>query len=111
MCGRSSGRRAIVHALLASVIGATFATTVAHAAFPGANGRITFASQRDIPDVLNLYSMAPDGGSVTRLTSSFVDTDPAWSPDGTKIAFVSYRDLADSEIYVMNADGSAETRL
>jgi hypothetical protein len=35
---------------------------------------------------------------------------PAWSPDGTKIAFKSYRDFND-EIYVMNADGSGATRL
>ena len=33
-----------------------------------------------------------------------------WSPDGSKIAFVSDRDGND-EIYVMNADGSNQTRL
>lgn len=35
---------------------------------------------------------------------------PAWSPDGTKIAFVSERDN-NSEIYVMDADGSNQVRL
>ena len=35
---------------------------------------------------------------------------PAWSPDGRKIAFVSDRD-GNSEIYVMNADGSGQRRL
>ena len=34
------------------------------------------------------------------------DTDPAWSPDGSQIAFVRSGDL-----YVMNADGSASTNL
>ena len=34
------------------------------------------------------------------------DHSPAWSPDGTKIAFSS-----EGDIYVMNADGSAQTRL
>jgi TolB protein len=35
---------------------------------------------------------------------------PAWSPDGKKIAFLSERD-GNPEIYVINADGSAQTRL
>ena len=35
---------------------------------------------------------------------------PAWSPDGQKLAFVSRRD-GNSEIYVMNADGSAQENL
>jgi WD40-like Beta Propeller Repeat/Thrombospondin type 3 repeat len=38
------------------------------------------------------------------------DYDPAWSPDGTKIAFTSDRDGND-EVYVMNADGTQESRL
>jgi Tol biopolymer transport system component len=35
---------------------------------------------------------------------------PAWSPDGRKLAFVSRRD-GNSEIYVMNSDGSAQENL
>ena len=35
---------------------------------------------------------------------------PSFSPDGTRIAFTSFRD-GNGEIYVMNADGSAERRL
>jgi dipeptidyl aminopeptidase/acylaminoacyl peptidase len=39
------------------------------------------------------------------------DEYPAWSPDGLKIAFRSYRD-GNYEIYVMNADGTGQpTRL
>ena len=38
------------------------------------------------------------------------DGAPAWSPDGTRIAFVSDRD-GNYEIYVMNADGTGVTRL
>jgi Tol biopolymer transport system component len=50
------------------------------------------------------------------------DSSPDWSPDGSRIAFVSDRDSDivienqppmpfQSEIYVMRADGSGQTRL
>jgi TolB protein len=60
--------------------------------------------------------MNADGsGGQTRLTR-MIDTgayasSPSWSPDGGKIAFESDRDGSDSEIYVMNADGSDVTQL
>ncbi len=51
------------------------------------------------------------GGDQHRLTSDPAHDDlPAWSPDGSRIAFVSNRD-GNLEIYVMNADGSNQTRL
>jgi Tol biopolymer transport system component len=41
-----------------------------------------------------------------------MDLDPSWSPDGTRVAFDSHRDSnLSTEIYVMNADGSAQRRL
>ncbi len=79
------------------------------AAFPGANGRIAFESERDGNG--EIYSMEPDASDQTRLTQSpAADTDPAWSPDGRSIVFTSNRDGND-EIYTMNADGSGQTRL
>ena len=55
--------------------------------------------------------MNADGTAQTRLTNNAaIDDGPAWSPDGTKIAFTSNRDGND-EIYVMNADGTGQTRL
>ena len=46
-----------------------------------------------------------------RLTNnSAIDEHPAWSPDGTRIAFQSYRD-GNYEIYVMDDDGGNQTRL
>ncbi len=38
------------------------------------------------------------------------DRDPAWSPDGNRIAFATDRD-GNFEIYLMNADGTGQTRL
>jgi len=36
--------------------------------------------------------------------------DPAWSPDGTKIAFV-FGEGYDNDIWLMNADGSNQAKL
>lgn len=73
-------------------------------------GRIVFASDREDGN-LEIYSMNADGSELTRLTNETAkDTQPVWSPDGTRIAFVSERD-GDRELYVMNADGTGATRL
>jgi TolB protein len=55
---------------------------------------------------------AADGSGVTKLTDNPAsDSEPAWSPDGQKLAFTSDRD-GDNEVYVMNAaDGSGVTKL
>ena len=53
--------------------------------------------------------MNADGSEPLNLTPEpgAADRDPVWSPDGRKIAFVRNN----SEIYVMNADGSGQRRL
>ena len=52
-----------------------------------------------------------DGTNVTKLSADRVDDrQPAWSPDGTKIAFTSYRD-GHWGIYVMDADGNNVVKL
>ena len=46
-----------------------------------------------------------------RLTDNQADDfQPAWSPDGSRMAFVSDRD-GNFEVYVMSADGSGQARL
>jgi Tol biopolymer transport system component len=71
-------------------------------AFSEQNGSIAFESGRD--DVVKL--MGAQSSGPTRLTNNdVVDREPAFSPDGSKIAFTSDRD-GNNEIYVMNADGS-----
>lgn len=56
--------------------------------------------------------MDEDGFNPTNLTNDPAkDAQPAVSPDGSQIAFVSNRDSSRNEIYVMNADGSKQTHL
>jgi Tol biopolymer transport system component len=58
-----------------------------------------------------IYVLKSNGAVVTQLTSNAAYEDgPAWSPDGSKIAFRSDRD-GNAEIYVANSDGSNPTRL
>ena len=40
---------------------------------------------------LEIYVMGSDGSNLTRLTEEGWNDSPVWSPDGSKIAFVSNR--------------------
>jgi dipeptidyl aminopeptidase/acylaminoacyl peptidase len=85
--------------------------TSAEASFPGLNGKIAYSSNQDDDTNTEIYTMNPDGSGQTRLTITPGSDDwPSWSPDGTRIAFVSQRD-GNAEIYVMGADGSNPKRL
>jgi Tol biopolymer transport system component len=83
----------------------------AFATFPGTNGKIAFTSNRD--GNFEIYVMNADGSNQQRITfDSSRESDPSWSPDGTKIAFVSDRYGSNQwDILVMNADGSNQQRL
>lgn len=75
--------------------------------------QIAFSSDRDgvrsifVLDVTNAQTDSNETEptkltSITRLAAN----GPVWSPDGSRIAFISYR-----EVYVINADGSGEIKL
>jgi len=80
------------------------------AAFPGANGKIAFVSDRDDPQS-DIYLTNANGGDVTRITPDAppvgfrtIDSKPAWSPHGEWIAFISDR-ATGGGVFVMNVDG------
>jgi Tol biopolymer transport system component len=94
--------------------------------------KVVFASQRALDGsdnantngTQNIWVMNADGSAATALTkltaANAVSSIPAWSPDGSKIAFDSERALDGSDaantnfthnIWVMNADGSGATPL
>ena len=69
---------------------------------------IVFTSDRD-DGKWQIYSMNIDGSNQTRLTADLNDDiDPSWSPDGSKIAFVSNINQ-DREIYVASAGGKPKS--
>jgi WD40 repeat protein len=75
---------------------------------PAGNGKIAFVR------VGQIYVMDANGANQTNLTNNPPgDSDPNWSPDGTKIAFTSTRGGQQGyrQIYVMNANGSNRIRL
>jgi len=82
--------------------------------------RIAFASRPDrcltgpppcYPSQSDIYVMNADGSGKRKLTHNRrINAEPAWSPDGRKIAFGSTRD-GNRDIYVMNADGSGRRNL
>lgn len=54
----------------------------------------------------DIYTIGIDGSGRVQVTQDPADDiDPAWSPDGTRIAFASNRSGA-YQIYVVNADGT-----
>ena len=60
-----------------------------------------------------VYVINADGSDRTNLTTnSVIDLDPTWSPDGTRIAFISYMGGVPSpEIFTMAPDGSDVARV
>lgn len=58
-----------------------------------------------------IYTACPDGSQLTALTQDpSAHNQPAWSPDGTRIAYASNA-CGRSQIYVMNADGSSAQQI
>jgi len=76
-----------------------------------APGKIVYESRETTDGLAAIWAMLSDGSDPQRLTNGdWNDFSPVWSPDGSRIAFVSDRD-GNREIYVMYADGSGPQNL
>jgi dipeptidyl aminopeptidase/acylaminoacyl peptidase len=89
----------------------------ATAGFQATNGRIAFVSDsacRFDPALKNedVFSMAPDGTGKANLSrNANPDSAPAWSPDGTKLAFTRPGKGGGDDVFVMSANGKAQRNL
>ncbi len=76
------------------------------------NGSIAFSSSRPPGDTSapQVYTVDPDGSNLSpALTTGLSNGDPAWSPDGTQIAFGTFEFAGSpccNSIAIMNADGT-----
>jgi len=110
----TAGRNLITATTALALAAATFAVGIAVPATATTgdvqNGRIAFTSNRTGTN--EIWVMESDGSNQTQLTSGGPGRDEAaWSPDGSRIAFIGASTTGHPEVFVMNADGSAQTQL
>jgi len=72
---------------------------------------IVFSGRETSKEKFNIFITDTTGSQIIRLTSGAGNNEnPVWSPDGRFLAFTSSRN-GGKEIFVMDADGSAQHRL
>jgi len=116
-------RSKIGTALVLAALAALAVAAPAHATFPGGNGKIAFSSDRSVTPSIHcdpggnelqcadIWTMNADGTEQALLQSDGSEDSfppfPAWSPDGTQIAFThDYRPFNhETDIFVMDANG------
>jgi WD40 repeat protein len=94
----------VIHTIVAPGTTAIFSAT-----FSPDGSRILFDQGTDAE--FDIHVMDADGSNVTQLTTTGVDYDPQWAPDGTRIAFTRQGQGAQSDIWLMDVDGSNPKQL
>ena len=83
---------------------------IAENGYASGRSKIAFASSKD--GNYEIYVMDGDGSNQRRVTVNPArDWFPTWSPDGSKIAFLSNRNKDRQQIWVIDADGKNPMRL
>lgn len=74
--------------------------------------RIAFVVSNSTDGTGDIFVINRDGTGLRQLTfDPELDDQPAWSPDGRRIAFRSFRSGYFGDIWIMNADGSNQVNL
>ncbi|MCC6222475.1 MAG: PD40 domain-containing protein [Thermoleophilia bacterium] len=95
--------RRVLLAIALALTASTVAAPPAFTAFPGANGKIAFATGAG--GVGDVAVMDADGGDRVVLTASGLASEPSWSADGSRIAFAMVGPDAWA-VFAMDEDGS-----
>ena len=103
-----SEMKGVAKALAAACLTALVVPAAATAAFPGADGLIALTGPAPAAGGEALYGYDPVSRERTQLTSpnGLVDTDPAWSPSGTQLAFTRIISGSESKLMITNASGA-----
>jgi len=106
----------VLAVLIASTVALVAVEETAQAAFPGENGSIAYFSYTN--GSFDIYSIRPGGGySLTQLTITdwFSALYPAYSPDGTSIAYARWDGQnskgPNDDIWVLSHDGTSERQV
>jgi WD40 repeat protein len=103
-CDTEANPRAI------KVVAAETVAVVFNVVCPAATGQLAYVAASG-DGIRHIYLINANATGARRISGdASSEEDPAWSPNGSRIAFTTQRD-GNREIYVFNADGSNPLRL
>lgn len=87
--------------------------TMARDPSPSPDGRLVAFVVADYESATgDIFVCNRDGSNVRRLTTGpELDDQPAWSPDGLRLVFRSFRTQREGDIWIMDADGGNQRNL